>query len=482
MTYNVWPFLIGCNKDVDYRTILVPSIINKVEASETLAKAALGSKTSDNKVIRKKIRLFSEDYYIFYIVYEANNNDLGLKSNKILRDDWGRIIYLIRGFIIKDIKDIHTDFKVGSKLFNNLKNSTDLFFQMFWKNTNRKWNAIESDSFQYDPLAETLFFEIIDTETSKVSSALISQNNIQLNKSIWSYDFSIELTKLLNTNINPNKLLLNFHGNNSENLLIYHKDKTFLYNIVKNETTKKWFHGEHDLNFSVCYYTNEPDFKEDNLLLYGDNTLWDIYGKNSKLLNSKINYSITSILVFVIKGEIYSDMLYAVTGDSSGVIRIHDFLEKNNSMYLKHVEQPKGKVKVDNFPILSIFYNSIENSLYTSTEKGIYVFSLNNYDNPEKICAVLINEKNIHIEYKVIKSQFFFHGMRLYLVNLTKEGIIYLYIVLDKSSTIELKLIDEISDNDNKITDFSVASNGKYLANVIHSNNKCYFKIYKLKL
>ena len=140
------PFLIGRNYDVDYKAIVVPDYLSKVDGGNILTKATGDiSFTEDNilfnrQVYSDKIEPFTIIFRVIKIKKSALNDSIGIaqekpsieiNSNVFLEDEFGREIYLVEGFFLQsiDTEKFYIDIKSLEQLHNYLLD----YFRNFWQ-------------------------------------------------------------------------------------------------------------------------------------------------------------------------------------------------------------------------------------------------------------------------------------------------------------------------------------------------------------
>ena len=99
---QAWPFLVSRNQFLDYRTVVAPDFLCEAKIAGLLAKVAEGD--PDNIYYREIVASKVGDLTIVYRVVEALAKDVGNENEGILKDSFGREIYLIEGFVLKGIQ------------------------------------------------------------------------------------------------------------------------------------------------------------------------------------------------------------------------------------------------------------------------------------------------------------------------------------------------------------------------------------------
>ena len=102
---QAWSFLVSRNQFLDYRTVVAPDFMCDANIASLLAKVTEGDPISDNQAyFRKIIGSKCGDLIIIYNVCEAQANDLSDYMDGILKDSFGREIYLIEGFVFTEVQ------------------------------------------------------------------------------------------------------------------------------------------------------------------------------------------------------------------------------------------------------------------------------------------------------------------------------------------------------------------------------------------
>ncbi|OYD93170.1 hypothetical protein CDG76_20990 [Nostoc sp. 'Peltigera membranacea cyanobiont' 210A] len=101
---QAWGFLVSRNQYLDYRTVVAPNFMCQAGASSILAKAAEGDLTENGSVVYREIYDSKVgDFTIVFRVIEATAEDTGIPGNGVLKDTFGREIYLIEGIVLREL-------------------------------------------------------------------------------------------------------------------------------------------------------------------------------------------------------------------------------------------------------------------------------------------------------------------------------------------------------------------------------------------
>jgi hypothetical protein len=185
--FESWVFLVSANLYLDYRTVIAPDFLCDAKKTSLLARNAGGDFTSQKITYVDDSQIGS--LTLVFRVIEAIAEDLGIEGNGVLKDSFGREIYVIEGLVFKgklsNIQLTEEDFKnVHSEIKNHYSN--------FWEITTTQ-AAIPSKSQEFNSEIDIEFIEEIKEEkgntdpTINKNSTVIKQekkNGITTNKKI----------------------------------------------------------------------------------------------------------------------------------------------------------------------------------------------------------------------------------------------------------------------------------------------------------
>lgn len=101
---QAWGFLVSRNQYLDYRTVVAPNFVCQAAASSILAKATEGDLTEQGFAVYREIHNSKVgDITLVFRVIEATAEDTGIEGNGVLKDSFGREIYLIEGIVLTGI-------------------------------------------------------------------------------------------------------------------------------------------------------------------------------------------------------------------------------------------------------------------------------------------------------------------------------------------------------------------------------------------
>ncbi|MDJ0733923.1 MAG: hypothetical protein QNJ47_07535 [Nostocaceae cyanobacterium] len=102
---QAWAFLVGCNQYLDYRTIVAPDFMCESKTSSLLAKAAGGDLTEVGTAYYREIHNSKVgDLTLVFRVIEATSENTGIEGRGVLKDSFGREIYLIEGIVLQGLQ------------------------------------------------------------------------------------------------------------------------------------------------------------------------------------------------------------------------------------------------------------------------------------------------------------------------------------------------------------------------------------------
>ena len=131
MSIEVWPFLVSRNRYLDYRTVVAPDFICEAKISNLLARVAEGDLTEPNQaIISWVVNSKVDDFTIVFQVVTATERDIDTEGNdRVLKDQFGREIYLFEGVVIKGIGDVYL---IDKDLEKAHEKSIEIY-RKFWK-------------------------------------------------------------------------------------------------------------------------------------------------------------------------------------------------------------------------------------------------------------------------------------------------------------------------------------------------------------
>lgn len=137
MRIETWPFLVSRNRDLDYRTVVAPDFICAAKASNLLARVAEGDLTEEGKLFFRQIyETKAGDFAIVFQVLNATEKCLNpqQKTDGVLKDTFGREIYLIEGLVVKGIGS-KKDFSITDLQMDEVHSLLMNSYQQFWYDT-----------------------------------------------------------------------------------------------------------------------------------------------------------------------------------------------------------------------------------------------------------------------------------------------------------------------------------------------------------
>jgi hypothetical protein len=111
MSIKSWLFLVSRNRYLDYRTVVAPKFLSDAKIPNLLARAVDGDLTASGCAILRKIQGSKVgNFTIIFRVVKATVRDInregGEGEEKILKDPFGREIYLLEGFVLQEMSDV----------------------------------------------------------------------------------------------------------------------------------------------------------------------------------------------------------------------------------------------------------------------------------------------------------------------------------------------------------------------------------------
>jgi hypothetical protein len=137
MSIEAWPFLVSRNRYLDYRTVVAPKFICEAGISNLLARVADGDLTQSGcAYIRRVQGSKAGDFSIIFQVVEATEKDINPEGeNQVIKDQFGREIYLLEGILVKQFGDVNVTQEYLEKAHDMLVIS----YRQFWN-----WTAPRS--------------------------------------------------------------------------------------------------------------------------------------------------------------------------------------------------------------------------------------------------------------------------------------------------------------------------------------------------
>lgn len=158
MSVEVWPFLVSRNPYLDYRTIVAPDFICAAGISNLLSRAADGELTEPGHAIFRRIEGSDvEDFTIVFRVIQASENYINPEGGEnLLKDSFGREIYLLEGLVIKGINQ----FLITNEDLEAVHTEVRASYQKFW------------DCIDVPPVESSSHFYLKTNESNESSSFL----------------------------------------------------------------------------------------------------------------------------------------------------------------------------------------------------------------------------------------------------------------------------------------------------------------------
>jgi|GEM_PF-1933508 len=191
MSINVWPFLVSRNRYLDYRTVVAPDFIHEAKIPNILARATKGDLTNPGQgIIRNILASKVGDFTIVFRVVVATEKDINSsKENNVLKDQFGREIYIFEGLVVQGIKEY---FPISDKDFQKTHQLLAVSYKKFW-NLVDPASPTSSQAFNFDveniinPVElETLPLLNLTPKTLKsVSNSTSVADNIEFRKSYF---------------------------------------------------------------------------------------------------------------------------------------------------------------------------------------------------------------------------------------------------------------------------------------------------------
>lgn len=172
MHVDSWAFLVSRNKYLDYRSVIAPDFICEAKISHLLARVADGELTESGKAYIREIHDSKVgDFTIVFRVIKATEKDLNPDGETgILKDPFGREIFLIKGFVLDGIYD-KTELLVTEQDIEDIHQTVRQGYSQFWEYSEPQ-PAIPSTKFSLnlDSLPSNDFFDLEELQPFNVNS------------------------------------------------------------------------------------------------------------------------------------------------------------------------------------------------------------------------------------------------------------------------------------------------------------------------
>ena len=210
MSVEAWSFLVSRNPYLDYRTIVAPDFICAAGIPNLLARVADGELTEPGHAIRRKIEGSEvKEFTIVFRVIQALEKYINSEGGEnLLKDSFGREIYLIEGLVIKgtgqvsitneDLEDVHTQVRLS--------------YQKFW------------DCIDVPPVESSSHFHLKIDEFSEASNLLeleemqpliVNSKKKAFQNSTWKFDQKLSLDfRISSIAFSPNENKIAIRGYN----------------------------------------------------------------------------------------------------------------------------------------------------------------------------------------------------------------------------------------------------------------------------
>ncbi|MBD2507796.1 hypothetical protein H6G91_10990 [Nostoc muscorum FACHB-395] len=170
MNVESWHFLVSRNRSLDYRTVVAPDFICEAKIYNLLARVADGDLTESKMgFFRQVIGSKAGDFTIAFRVIKATGQHLNPEGkNEILKDSFGREIYLIEGVVLKGIVN-KKEFFVTNKDIEEAHELLMTGYKQFWEYS-EPTPAIPSHKFSLSIDSSSTPLQLEELEPFQVSS------------------------------------------------------------------------------------------------------------------------------------------------------------------------------------------------------------------------------------------------------------------------------------------------------------------------
>lgn len=418
MNIKAWPFLVSRNKSIDYQTVVAPKFICDEGIHNILSLATKGELTEPTDAYIRAIEFSrNRSYIIVYQVVNATEQDINpLGEKALITDDFGRGIYLIKGFVLeekydkediedmirkqdiddlyhKQLREYYTQFwqknsltpPISSEAYSLEKNSSDCL----------KLNLLELEEYNVT-INKPQFRTQIDID-DEISSIAFNPTNSEI-VAIRTYNTLVQLCnfceknvkltpfgrKLRLTDFDTDKSVCFSSVSSDEQFIVYTNVESWEKNIINiieiiHNNTKQKFRQ------SDCGHSRFPPGRIHTIVLSPDNKIiaslskekavriWYLENKKKEFVKFSHNNVVNTITI-----NLKSNVL--VTGDAKGNILFWDL--KNGERIEKNIPE-----KFKNF-------DEIRTLTFSPDNKTIAVAGRDNKTPKDKLCIWRMEKEN----------------------------------------------------------------------------------------
>jgi hypothetical protein len=204
MSVQAWPFLIGRSETQGYSVLVSPHFITAQRQSSLLAKAAVGDESAPKTATYREIHSnVLGNISIVYRIIKATGQYYDIEKEDMLKDEGGRPIQLMEGFVVNGRIDNNRQIVVTEEVFNAVHEQVKSVYREFWYTTDSTFPEWVSQPFSLpDVVPDKMFLlqalpPLLDPQQSQTQltqdSSLkdrvtqVSSREDQVgNKRIWS--------------------------------------------------------------------------------------------------------------------------------------------------------------------------------------------------------------------------------------------------------------------------------------------------------
>jgi len=197
MSVQAWPFLIGRSETQGYRVLVSPHFITAQRQSSLLAKAAVGDESAPKTATYREIHsnVLGNISIVFRII-KATGQYYDIENEDRLKDEGGRPIQLMEGFVVNGRIDNNRQIVVTEEVFNAVHEQVKRVYREFWYTTDSTFPERVSQPFSLpDVVPDKMFLlkslpPLLDSQQpyqpyNQLTQAA-SREYQKRNKRIWS--------------------------------------------------------------------------------------------------------------------------------------------------------------------------------------------------------------------------------------------------------------------------------------------------------
>ena len=175
MSIQTWPFLVSRNQSIDYKTVVAPDFIADAKIRSLLARVTEGDLTDERKANIRWVEVPDDKFTVVFRVVKAKKKDIGESGNEVLKDPFGREIYLVEGLVIRKEPD-----KLTGKI---RKIHLELAHKDMTEKYRKFWHESEISNSKDFSLEEDASSPLLELEKMEPFSLITKPQPLEINRS-----------------------------------------------------------------------------------------------------------------------------------------------------------------------------------------------------------------------------------------------------------------------------------------------------------